>query len=115
MASSDFPPDFLLGLRFRVPDGDIPSDIGQGSAHSVYLLPSEVECDHAIFVGEGRGEDLGGYAIPIDDLRNDLAGVGWAAHIGGKAQKGQRPAWVVLAAALAEKARVLMDESSSDS
>lgn len=76
----------------------------------MYLLPNEVECDRAIFVGEGRGEDLGGYRIPIEDLRNDLAGVGWAAHIGGKAQRGQLPAWVVLAAALAAKSRELMDK-----
>ena len=91
----------LSALRFRVPEGDIDADLGEGPAKTVHLLPSEVDCQEIVFVAEGYKMDKEGYSIAIDRLRNEDR---WIPHLNKKkVAEGQRPAVVMLAEALSAK------------
>lgn len=104
----DVPVDrkILAGLAFRVPPDPIKADLGDGSAHTVHLLPSQVDCQEVVFVAKGHPMDHEGYAIPLSELRaDDPGGHGWVSQLAQKLQHGDSPAWAMLAQALASKAR----------
>jgi hypothetical protein len=96
-----FSREALSALKFRVPEGNIRADLGEGPAKTVHLLPSEVDCQEVVFVAEGYEMDKEGYWIAIDRLRKEDR---WVPHLSEKkVAEGQRPAVVMLAEALSAK------------
>jgi hypothetical protein len=103
MRSVTFDSAALAGLDFRVPPDPIPADLGEGPAYTIHLLPSEVACREVLFVAKGFPMDDEGYCIHVERLRNEPR---WVPDLAKKiTNDGYRPSVVMLAEALARKAR----------
>ena len=91
----------LIGAPLlRVPSF-ITSDIGDGEAHFVHLVPDQAQCERIVFASRDDEPDPGGYLIPLSELRADPAR--WSRHLAEKrTAKGEVPAVRQLAQRLAE-------------